>query len=115
MQARHVHLANGRRRHRRPIELTEYLAGLATTQLLHQPGLDVFIRSGRYAVLQGLQFSAKSLGQHVGHHADELADLDKEALQFLDGGQDPARVLSMDRLHQFGRGLFAAEASAQTQ
>ncbi len=115
MQARHVHLANRRRRHRGPIELREHLAGLATTELLHQPGLDVLIRSGRHAILQGLQFPAKSLGQHVGQHADELADLDEQALQFHDGGQDPTRILSMDRLHQFGRSLFAAEAPAHTQ
>jgi len=70
---------------------------------------------GRHAVLQGLQFPAKGLGQHVGQHADELADLDEQALQLLDGSQDPARVLSMDRLHEFGRGLFAAEAPAHTQ
>ena len=54
MQARHVHLANRRRSHRGPIEFTEHLARLATTEFRHQPGLDVLIGSRRHAILQGL-------------------------------------------------------------
>jgi len=91
MQARHVHLANGRRSHRRPIELGKDLARLATpSSATSLASMSSYGRGGT-RFLQGLQFLAKSLRQHVGHHADELPDLDEQSVQLDDAGQDPAR------------------------
>jgi len=91
MQARHVHLANRRRRHRRPIELTNtWLAGdhPASAQ---RASMSSYGRGGTRScrVCNSLR---KASGSMLAITLMSWPTLMKRPCQFLDGGQDPARV-----------------------
>ena len=85
------------------IELGEDFVGRAPAELLAQTGLDVLVGPGRHLILQPFELAAKGLGQEVGHDADELADLDEQALQLDHRLLDPAGVAPVGGLGDSAR------------
>jgi hypothetical protein len=99
----------------RGIELGEDLVGTAAAELLAQPRLDVGIGTRRHLILQALQLAAKVLGEEVRHDADELADLDEEALQLDHRALHAAGVPAMDLEGQPLDRLARTEAPAHRE
>ena len=65
----------------------------------------------RHLILQPLELVAERLGEEVGHDADELADLDEQALQLDDGALDAAGVAPVRGQGEALDGLRAAKAA----
>ena len=115
LEAREMHLPDRRRSDRGPIELREDFVGTAPTELLAQTRLDVLVGPGRNLVLQAFEPAAKRLGEEVGHDADQLADLDEQALQLDHRLLDPAGVAPVGLLGDLLQLVRAHEAALERE
>ena len=97
------------------VELGEHLVGSTPAELLAQPRLDVLVGPGRHLVLQPLQLAPERLGQEVGHDADQLADLDEQALQLDHRLFNAAGIPTVGLLGQGFQAIGPAEATLQRQ
>lgn len=108
-----MHLPDGSRSDGLGIEFGKDLVGRLSAQFLAQTNLQLGKRPGRHAILQGLQLLAEGQRQKIRHHADQLANLDEQALEIDDGGKNAPGIPSVNLVGQSGGVLGAHQTAAQ--